>query len=86
MNVSLSHSLYARTHKIMIAKTWYGLPETAIKVYIKICPEFLRSATAPLTETMIPLKMIISEAIGSRAQMDLIDYRWNKGKGYKWIL
>jgi hypothetical protein len=34
MHVSLAHSSYARTHKIMIDKTWYGLPETAIKVYI----------------------------------------------------
>ncbi len=70
MHVSLAHSLYARTHKIMIDKTWYGLPEPAIKVYIKICPECLRSATAPLTETMNPLKMIISETMGSRTQID----------------
>jgi hypothetical protein len=50
MHVSLSHSLYARTHKIMIDKTWYGLPETAVKVYLKICPEGLSYATASLTE------------------------------------
>jgi hypothetical protein len=56
------------------------------KVYIKICPECLRSATAPFTETMNRLKMISSETIGSRAQMDFIGYRWKEWKGYKWIL
>jgi hypothetical protein len=30
--------------------------------------------------------MIISETIGSRAQMDFIDYSWKEWKGYKWIL
>jgi hypothetical protein len=62
----------------MIDETWYELPETAIKVYIKICPDCLRSATAPLTETMNSLNVIILETIGSRAQMDLIDYRWKE--------
>ncbi len=86
MHVSLAHSLYAKTHKIMSDKTWYGLPDTAIKVYIKLCPECLMPATALLTDTKKPLKMIMSETIRSRAHKDLIDYRWTEWKGHKWIL
>ena len=48
----------------MIDKTWYGLPETAIKVYIKLCPECLGSTTAPLTETMNPLKTKKAAVVG----------------------
>jgi hypothetical protein len=35
---------------------------------------------------MAPLQMMISETIGSRAQMDLIDYRQREEYGFKWIL
>jgi hypothetical protein len=30
---SLSHATYSRTHKILIDKKWWVVPETAIKVY-----------------------------------------------------
>lgn len=51
MSVSLVHSLYSRTHKILIDKTLYGLPETVIKLYIKLCSECPRATKAPISET-----------------------------------
>ncbi len=80
VHISLAHSVYSRTHKIIIDKTWWGLPKTAIKRYIKLCPDCLRATPAPKSETMNPLKMIISDTIGSRAQIDLIDYRRKEWK------
>jgi hypothetical protein len=35
---------------------------------------------------MAPLKMIISETIGSRAQVDLIDYTQKPDEDFKWVL
>ncbi len=40
----------------------------------------------PVGEGLNPLKMIISNTIGVRAQMDLIDYRRKECLGYRWIL
>jgi hypothetical protein len=60
--------------------------ETAIKIYRDLCPECLKSSRPSKAEEMVPLKMMISETIGSRAQMDLIDYRRKEENGFKWIL
>jgi hypothetical protein len=65
---------------------WWGLPENAIQVYIKLCPDCLRSQKPPIVEQMNPLKMMISNTIGCRAQMDLIDFRSKPDRGYCWIL
>ncbi len=35
---------------------------------------------------MAPLKTIISETIGSRAQVDLIDYTQKPDEDFKWVL
>ena len=86
VHLSLAHASYARTHKLQIDKTWWGLPETAIKVYISLCPDCLSTTKVPVGESLNPLKMIISNTIGVRAQMDLIDYRRKECLGYRWIL
>jgi len=85
-HLSLSHATYSRTHKILIDKKWWVVPETAIKVYISLCPECLSTTQPPVAESLHPLKMMISSTIGKRAQMDLIDYRRCPCLGYRWIL
>jgi hypothetical protein len=36
VHLSLGHAGYSRSHKLLIDKTWWRLPETAIKVYISL--------------------------------------------------
>jgi hypothetical protein len=85
-HISVSHSIYSRTHKTIIDNNWWGMPENAMKVCIGICPECLSTARPPVEESLNPHRMIISKAIGKRTQMDLIDYRWYACLGYCWIL
>ncbi len=75
VHIGLAHSRDVQVHKLTIDKTWWGVTETAIKFYRDLCPECLKSGRPSKAEEMVPLKMMISETIGSRAQMDLIDYR-----------
>jgi hypothetical protein len=75
IHISLAHTGYSRTHKLLIEKTWWGLPETAIKVYINLCPDCLSTTKVPVGESSNPLKMMILNTIGVRLQMNLIDYR-----------
>jgi hypothetical protein len=82
-HLSLSHATYSRTHKILIDKKWWVVPETAIKVYISLCPECLSTSKPPVAEALHPLKMIISSTTGKRAQMNLIDYRRRPCLGYR---
>jgi hypothetical protein len=60
--------------------------ETAVRFYRDLCPKCLKSGRPSKVEEVVPLKMMISETIGSRAQMDLIDYRRREEDGFKWIL
>jgi hypothetical protein len=60
--------------------------ETAIRIYHDLCPECVKRGSPSKAEEMAPLQMMISETIGSRAQMDLIDYRQREEYGFKWIL
>ncbi len=86
VHIGLVHSRDVWVHKLSIDKTWWGVTETAIRFYRDLCPECLKSGRPSKAEEMVPLKMMISETIGSRAQMDLIDYRWREENGFKWIL
>jgi hypothetical protein len=38
VHLSLGHAGYSRTHKLQIDKSWWGLPETAIKVILACAP------------------------------------------------
>jgi hypothetical protein len=56
-------------------------------VYRDLCPTCLKdSKPPPKSESFGPLQMMISDTIGSRAQMDLIDMRRKVVNNYKWIL
>ena len=73
IHVSVSHSLYSRTQREIIDKHWWGLPENAIKMYIRLCLECISTHRPPAAESLHPLKIMISTTIGKCAQMDLID-------------
>ncbi len=76
--------------KIHIDSQWWGIPENAIKVYRNLCPQCLRHSRPPAIESVQPLRMIISDTIGPRCQMDLIDYTrrpdMTKDGVFTWIL
>ena len=86
----LAHAKDTRITKIHIDSQWWGVPENAIKVYRNLCPQCLRHSRPPAIESLQPLRMIISDTIGSRCQMDLIDYTrhpdMTKDGVFTWIL
>jgi hypothetical protein len=86
IHISLAHAGYSRTDKLLIDKTLWGLHEIAVKVYISLCPDCLSTTKVPMDESLNPLKMMILNTIGVRAQMDLINYRSKECLGYRWIL
>ena len=73
-HIFLAHAKDTRITKIHIDGQWWGIPENAIKVYRNLCPQCLRQSRPPAIESLQPLRMMISDTIGSRCQMDLIDY------------
>ncbi len=64
VHLSLGHADYSRTHKFQIDESWWGLPETAIKDYISVCPECLSTTKVTVGESLNPLKMIVSNIFG----------------------
>jgi hypothetical protein len=64
---------------------WWGLPDAAIKIYLSLCPECVSTTILLVGESLNPLKMMISNTIGVRAQMYLIDSRRRPSLGYRWI-
>ena len=85
-HVKLGHVRDCRTMYNHINKVWYGVTEKIIKVYRDLCPTCLKDSKPPKSESFGPLQMMISDTIGSRAQMDLIDMRRKVVNNYKWIL
>jgi hypothetical protein len=65
---------------------WYGVTEKIVKVYGDLCPICLKETKPPKSESYDPLQMVISDSIGSWAQMNLEDMRRKVNKKYKWIL
>jgi hypothetical protein len=62
-----------RTVKNHLDLQVYDIPETAIRLYRDTCPECIRQSRPPKKERMGLLNLIISETIGIRAQVDLVD-------------
>ena len=86
----LAHAKDCRVTKVHIDGHWWGIPENAVKVYRNLCPQCLRHSRPPAVESLQPLRMMISDTIGSRCQMDLIDYTrrpdMTKDGVFTWIL
>ncbi len=55
-------------------------------MYISLCPDSLSTTKVPVGESLNPLKMMILNTIGIRAQMDLIDYKRKEFLGCRLIL
>lgn len=82
----LGHPRGSRPQITHIKRKWYGIIEEYVKIYCALCPD-CTSRRRRISAKQRPLKMIISETIGKRAQMDLIDMSSQEDpKGYKWIL
>ena len=82
----ISHASDVRKNKKTIDESWYGVPESAMQMYLSMCPECIASCRITKTAKMNSLKMILSNTVGSCAQMDLINMSSQEFLGYKWIL
>ncbi len=82
----LTFTYHMQEHKALVDDLWYGIPKNVFLVYQNTCPLCLLSTKPSKAEKLTPLKMIISETIGSRAQVDLIDYTQKPDGDYKWVL
>jgi hypothetical protein len=50
VHVGLAPSSDIWVHKLTIDKSWWGVTETAIKIYRDLCPECLKSGRPPKAE------------------------------------
>jgi hypothetical protein len=82
----LSHPKCVRKNKAAINDQWYGVPLPAVRLFLDTCPVCVCGRKVMAKRKMNPLKMIISEHIGSRAQIDLIDFTSHEYNGMKWLL
>jgi uncharacterized membrane protein YgcG len=82
----ISHQRCIRRNKAQIKLQWYGVPESACRIFLSMCMECMTSRKPSAKAKMNPLNMILSESVGSRAQMDLIDMQSQPFNGYNWIL
>ncbi len=82
----LSHARDPRSIISFIKKNWYGITEKDVKSAVSLCPQCFASKPK-ISAKQMPLKMILSETIGKRAQMDLIDMTSQQDPdGFCWIL
>jgi hypothetical protein len=82
----LAHARDARKNYQVIKETWYGITREDVALAVSICPGCFASQTK-ISAKQMPLRMILSETIGKRAQMDLIDMTSQQDPaGYCWIL
>lgn len=83
----LRHSVDSRPIHTSIKSEYYGISEADIKLFVTLCPICLASRNV-ITAKQAPLCMIISETVGKRGQMDLLDFTSSPDPvtGDKWIL
>ncbi len=85
VHIALSHAKDSRKIYTEIKRRWYGITQEDVTSALPLCPVCMASQTK-ITAKQRPLQMILSETIGSRAQMDLIDMTSQQDDGYCWIL
>ena len=81
----LGHAKDSRKTIAKIANKWYGITQEDVKLALHVCPICMASQTKIIAKQK-PLKMMLSETVGSRGQMDLIDMTSQQDEGYCWIL
>ena len=72
--------------KKLIDKEYYKIPKTAIDIFLRNCPGCLVKKRTSVKAKRNPFKMITTERVGERSQIDLIDFQRTPMHGYKWIL
>ena len=65
---------------------WWGLSQKVCELFISVCPICSVAAISKVKAKQQPLKMILTEFIGQRAQMDLIDMTYCSDGIYNWVL
>jgi len=82
----LAHARDKRATHNVITETWYGITQQDVEMALNLCPICFASQTK-ISAKQGPLRMILSETVGKRAQMDLIDMTSQPDPdGYCWIL
>ena len=84
----LGHAKDRVKNKVAINKKWYGVPISAILVYLQLCPSCTAGKRQLNVAKQMPLNMILTESIGHRSQVDLIDMTSSPDPctGNHWIL
>ena len=83
VHLKLTHVRDSRTMYNHINRIWYGVTEKIVKVYRDVCLHCMKDSKPPKSESYGLLQMMISDSIGSQAQMDLVDMRRKVDKKYK---
>ena len=86
VHIALAHAKDTRKIYTEIANTWYGITQEDVSSALQVCPVCMAASHRKITAKQMPLKMILSDTVGSRAQMDLIDMTSQQDDGYCWIL
>ncbi len=85
-HLHLAHAKGSCTMYNFIGKVWHGITEKVIKVYRDLCPVCLKQTKPSKAESLGQLQIMISDTVGSRAQMYLVDIHRRQVSNYKWIL
>jgi hypothetical protein len=83
----LGHAKDKRKNKVHINSMYYGVPTSAITLYLSLCPNCAVGKKISKKSKRLPLKMMLSQRVGQRCQVDLIDMgRPNPVTGDRYIL
>jgi hypothetical protein len=84
----LGHARSEKKNFTAVQQKWYGIPRTAVEMYLSLCPHCTINSKKTKKTKLCPLKFMISSSCGARAQVDLIDMRSSEDPvtGHKWIL
>jgi hypothetical protein len=84
---TLGHAKNKRKNKVHINSMYYGVPTSAITLYLSLCPNCAVGKKISKKSKRLPLKMMLSQRVGQRCQVDLIDMgRPNPITGDRYIL
>jgi hypothetical protein len=84
----LGHPKDKRKNKATINENFYCVPIGAIELYLSLCPNCATGRKISRKAKRNPLKMILTNSVGYRCQVDLIDMTSQEDpvSGDKWIM
>jgi len=87
---ALGHARALRKNKKAVDDDYYGVPESAVKIFLDCCPICAQSKTknkgSSSEQLPLHIKNILLSTIGARAQLDLIEMTHMESDGFKHIL